>query len=95
MKKTMKKIYKTLISLSCMILFSICFAAIPDQYLANYTVHDERENIKRIFIEIEANNGIWLQTPSSTFSSLNYAFILSRNNQVYICIYSQQNHILL
>lgn len=74
MKKSTKKFFKTLVSLSCMIMFSICFAAIPDQYLANYTVHDEWENIKRIFIEIEANNGIWVQTPSSTFSSLNWYF---------------------
>jgi len=70
MKKTMKKFYKTLISLSCMILFSVCIAVVPDQYKANYTVQSDRDNITRIFIEIQANNGIGVETPTSTFAQL-------------------------
>ena len=70
MTKMTKKIYKTLISLSCMILFSVCIAVVPDQYKANYTVQSDRDNITRIFIEIQANNGIGVETPTSTFGQL-------------------------
>lgn len=70
MNNLIKSFFKTFISLSFVVIFSVCVAVVPDQYKANYTINDDWENIRRIFVEIEANNGIWVQTPTSTFASL-------------------------
>ena len=58
MKFTAKNLFKSIFALSCLTLFSVCTAVVPEQYMTNYTVQDDWENIRRIFIEIEANNGI-------------------------------------
>ena len=70
MNNLIKSFFKTFISLSFVVIFSVCVAVVPDQYKANYTINDDWENIRRIFVEIEANNGISVQTPTSTFASL-------------------------
>ncbi len=50
------------------------FAAIPNDYIANYDIRDDREQISQTFIQIEANNKIGTQTPIATFSELNQNF---------------------
>jgi len=56
----MKKI-RTLLWITLSLLLSwVCIAAgVPDYYKANYSIANDWENIKKIFIEIEANNQIW------------------------------------
>jgi hypothetical protein len=58
MKKT--KIFKliALSFISILSVLSLSFAQVPNVYKANYTIIDDRENIKRIFVQIEANNQI-------------------------------------
>ena len=48
--------------------------AIPDYYRANYTISKDWENIKKIFVEIQANSQIWESMPPETFISLNQSF---------------------
>lgn len=64
--------------LACLILslFIVwtAFWAVPDYYRANYSISKDWENIKKIFVEIEANNQIWDITPPETFISLNNSF---------------------
>ena len=50
------------------------FAAVPDYYRANFSIVKDRENIKKIFIEIQANSQIWEAMPAETFQSLNQSF---------------------
>lgn len=73
MKKT-KKIIKNLLTSLSLIGLGVTFAAIPNQYIANHDIVDDREQISQIFVQIEANNKIWEQTPTSTFSTLNQSF---------------------
>ena len=70
MRKT--KIIVFAILAICMVWVS--FASVPDYYRANYSISNDWENIKKIFIEIEANNQIWEQTPPESFSSLYQSF---------------------
>ena len=64
--------------LACLILLIsmvwTVFWAVPDYYRANYSISADWENIKKIFVEIEANNQIWEATPPETFISLNNSF---------------------
>ncbi|HKL44223.1 MAG TPA: PKD domain-containing protein [Candidatus Absconditabacterales bacterium] len=73
MKKT-KKIIKNLLTSLSLIGLGVTFAAIPNQYIANHDIVDDREQISQIFVQIEANNKIGEQTPTSTFSTLNQSF---------------------
>lgn len=70
MKITKKSLFKTVLSCLCLTIFSTCIAAVPNDYKANYTIQNDRNEISRIFVEIEANNDIWVQTSSSTFAAL-------------------------
>jgi len=72
----MKKI-RTLLWITLSLLLSwVCVAAgVPDYYKANYSIANDWENIKKIFIEIEANNQIWEVTPAESFNSLYHSFI--------------------
>ena len=81
MKKT--KILTSLILLISTI--GITFWAVPDYYKANYTILNDWWNIKKIFVEIDANNQIWEETPAESFLSLNTSFnnIFSRFPQEY------------
>lgn len=73
MIKTKKIIKKSLIMLGLIGLW-FCFASIPNDYVANYDIKDDWDQISQIFVQIEANNKIWEQTPISTFDSLNQSF---------------------
>lgn len=55
-------------------LWTVFAAGIPDYYRANYSISSDWENIKKIFIEIEANNQIWEITQPASFVSLNNSF---------------------
>jgi len=57
MKKT-KKIIKNLLTSLSLIGLGVTFAAIPNQYIANHDIVDDREQISQIFVQIEANNKI-------------------------------------
>ncbi len=48
--------------------------AVPDYYKANYSISTDWENVKRIFVEIEANNQIWVQTSAESFATLYNSF---------------------
>ena len=50
------------------------FAAIPNDYIANYDIRDDREQISQIFVQIDANNKIGTQTSITTFLELNQNF---------------------
>lgn len=81
----MKKL-KTIIWILVIIgTMSIASANVPDLYKANYWIASDRENIKKIFVQIEANNDIWEITPSSSFSSLHTSFqnVLNKFPQEY------------
>lgn len=64
--------------LTCLILLLTTvwttFWVVPDYYKANYSISTDWENIKRIFVEIEANNQIWAQTPAESFETLYNSF---------------------
>ena len=64
--------------LTCLILLTsavwITFWAVPDYYKANYSISTDWENVKRIFVEIEANNQIWAQTSAESFATLYNSF---------------------
>lgn len=70
MKITKKSFFKTVLSCLCLTIFSTCIAAVPNEYKANYGIQNDRNEVSRIFVEIEANNDIWVQTNSSTFAAL-------------------------
>ena len=68
--KDQKDFIKKMLVWLCLIWFSACFAIVPDEYKANNDIQNDRENIQRIFVEIEADNDIWEQTDTSTFAEL-------------------------
>ena len=70
MKKT--KLLACLIVLISMVWTT--FWVVPDYYKANYAISNDWENIKKIFVEIEANNQIWEETSSEKFNSLYSSF---------------------
>jgi len=53
----------------------IVFAVIPSNYVANYDIENDRDSISKTFIQIEANNKIWLETPATTFWELHQNFV--------------------
>ena len=71
MKKT--KILTCLV-LSLSTTIWIVFWAVPDYYKANYSISSDWENIKKTFVEIEANNQIWEITPAESFINLANSF---------------------
>ena len=70
MKLTKKNLLKTSLSTLCLMIFSVCIAAVPNDYKANYNVQNDWQEISRIFVQIEANSNINEETPQSTFASL-------------------------
>ncbi len=70
MKKT-KLLTTIILALSTI---GISLANVPEHYKANYLISNDWENIKKIFIEIEANNQIWEETSTASFSSLYHSF---------------------
>ena len=69
--KKLKVIFGTILAL--LVMWS-SFAAVPDYYKANYSIAKDWENIKKIFIEIQANSQIWEEIPAEEFASLNQSF---------------------
>ena len=69
-----KFIKKLLLSLSFIGMWFV-FAAIPSDYVANYDIETDRSSISNIFIQIQANNKIWVETPVSTFWTLHQSFV--------------------
>lgn len=69
--KLLKKVLLSIVFLN----FWIVFAAIPSTYIANYDIEDDREKVSKIFIEIEANNKIGLETSILKFWELNQSFV--------------------
>ncbi len=77
MKKLQKKLQRTIKTTFLMLWLvgvSACFWAIPNDYIANYDIRDDRAQISQTFVQIEANNKIWEETSISTFASLNQSF---------------------
>jgi hypothetical protein len=72
-KFNLKLIKIAILSLSILSI-GTAFAAIPNNYIANYDIRDDREQISQIFIEIEANNKIGTQTSTTTFTKLHQNF---------------------
>lgn len=54
--------------------FSISKASIPSEYIANYQINEDWENIVRLFVKIEANSKIGNEIEPSLFSELNTNF---------------------
>lgn len=73
MKMKNKIIKKTLLVLG-FVSIGTCFWAIPNSYIANYDIQNDRDTISKTFVQIEANNKIWLETPTNTFSQLHQSF---------------------
>lgn len=75
MKKTkfIKLIVLSFISILSILSF-VSAQNVPNIYKANYTIIDDWENIKRIFVQIEAKNQIWEAVSSSEFLSLYNSF---------------------
>ncbi len=69
------KLIKKLSLLLCFTCLWFVFAAIPSNYVANYDIQNDRDSISNTFIQIEANNKIWVETPTSTFSDLHQNFV--------------------
>lgn len=72
----MKKI-RTLLLITLPLLLGISIVnavPVPDYYKANYSIANDWENIKKIFIEIEANNQIGEETSPESFNSLYHSF---------------------
>jgi len=72
MRKTKFLIASAICAIS--MLWSTFAAGVPDYYRANYTITNDWENVKKIFIEIQANSQIWEAMPTETFASLNQSF---------------------
>lgn len=72
--KNIKKIIKISFILVPILTLGISFWSVPNEYIANYDIKDDRQQISNIFIQIEANNKIWTQTPLSTFKKLHQSF---------------------
>ncbi len=68
------KIIKKITLFAALIWIWFVFAAIPNNYMANYDIQDDRDRISNIFVQIEANNKIWMETPVTTFWQLNQSF---------------------
>lgn len=67
-------ILKKFILTSLIVWLWACFWTVPDNYKANYDIQNDRDSISRIFVQIEANNKIWAETPIATFAELNNNF---------------------
>lgn len=72
MRKTKFIIFSAALLIS---MVGTAFANVPDYYKANYSIVKDWGNIKKIFIEIEANNQIWEETSPETFMSLHNSFL--------------------
>jgi len=72
------KIQKNIIKKTLLILgfmtAGVCSWAIPNNYIANYDIQNDRDTISQTFVQIEANNKIWVETPITTFSQLYKSF---------------------
>ena len=68
------KIIKKVLLFWCFLGLWFVFSAIPNNYIANYDIQNDRDKISQIFVEIEANNKIGVETPIATFGQLNQSF---------------------
>lgn len=72
--KIQKNIIKKILLTLGFVTIWVCFWAIPNSYIANYDIQSDRDTISQTFVQIEANNKIWVETSITTFSQLYQSF---------------------
>ena len=55
-------------------LFNSSNAAVSNEYIANYEIKTDRDNILWLLVEIDAASKIWDQVPQTKFAQLNASF---------------------
>lgn len=67
--------WKRLAYIALFLWFGAVFASIPNEYMANYDIRDDRAKISQLFVEIEANSKLWIEIPTVKFNDLHGYFV--------------------